>query len=88
MDICEKSDACSFFKNQLRLTPTISEKLKTLYCKSNKSRCARYKVTQMAINGFYPVDEKASNLVERIVGHMYPHDFEKAQLVISNLRKN
>jgi len=87
MELCEKSDACSFFKNQLRLTPAISEKLKALYCKSNKARCARYKVTQMAIKGFYPADEKASTLVESMVGQMYPHDYEKAELVISNLQK-
>ena len=46
MEECEKLSACLFFNDKLSKMPATSSMLKERYCKKDKSKCARYRISQ------------------------------------------
>jgi hypothetical protein len=46
MSNCELLEKCLFFNDKLKNMPSASESLKSMYCKWNHSKCARFLVAK------------------------------------------
>ncbi len=47
---CEKLSACAFFNDRLSNMPSVSGLLKQTYCLGDKTKCARYKVSNAGVS--------------------------------------
>jgi len=56
MDECEKLSACLFFNDKLQNMPAISGMMKERYCKKDKLKCARYRISQALGKDKVPID--------------------------------
>lgn len=61
---CEKMEKCLFFNDKLASRPASAEMYKNAYCRGDKTKCARYRVSQAG--AVVPMD-------------LYPNQIEKAE---------
>ena len=73
---CPIKDTCAFFNNQIRMSEERKKMIKTNFCLSGYSQCARFKVyTQYKSTHKVPVD-------------LYPNNFERAHELIIKDRQH
>jgi hypothetical protein len=70
MAYCEKIEACPFFNDRLDSIPKIAELMKNFYCRTDNSRCARYKIKTTLGRKYVPAD-------------LLPSDMLRAKAIIS-----
>lgn len=73
MAVCEKLDACPFYKGRLVIETNIGETLKEKYCRNDKEACARYQVFQICGK-------------EYVSDSLFPHMKDKAAYLIAEYK--
>jgi hypothetical protein len=70
---CEMLPSCPFFNETLPNMPAMAEYLKTLYCRIDFNKCARYMVRQALGKEKVPID-------------LFPDELERAKRLIAMAR--
>ncbi|HNY32136.1 MAG TPA: hypothetical protein PKO15_14730 [Fibrobacteria bacterium] len=69
MSECPSLPRCPFFQDKMANKPATANLMKSKYCQTDNSQCARWKVSQAKLPGGVPADlfpnewERASQLV-------------------------
>ena len=87
MDACERSDICTFFKNNLREMPSLSKTLRLKYCEGEHSKCARHMIHTKLMQGYTPVDDDSMFAIDRAMQVLFPNDRDSAQSIISRMAR-
>jgi hypothetical protein len=70
MGECELTAGCIFFNDKMADMPSMASMMKSVYCKSDPDKCARYKVVKAVGREKVPAD-------------LFPNQVEKADAVIN-----
>ena len=73
---CPIKDSCSFFNNQIRMMDERKETLKSRFCLSTHSQCARFNVYQYF---------KSS---QKVPADLYPDNYELASDLVQRDKKH
>ena len=66
---CPSLPKCPFFNDKMANKPATANLMKTKYCQTDNSQCARWKVAQAKLPGGVPAD-------------LFPNEMEKALLLV------
>jgi hypothetical protein len=67
---CEKLEQCPFYNDKMPIDSALGRLFKKNYCESDKTRCARYRVTvtlgkEYVPDNLYPnMEEKAESIIQ------------------------
>jgi hypothetical protein len=70
---CEFLKGCIFFNDKMATKPATAELFKTIYCRGDFARCARYLVVKAIGREQVPKD-------------LYPNDAERAEKIIAEAK--
>lgn len=73
MSLCERTDSCPFFNDQLAHMPATSTLYKHRYCKVDNTRCARFHVLQQLGPDAVPRD-------------LFPNQWKEAEEIIARYK--
>lgn len=72
--VCEKINNCPFYKEKMPIESGLGAMYRKKYCETDKSICARYKVSS-SVGG------------EHVPTSLYPNMHEQADQIISKIKK-
>ena len=89
MHTCKDSSLCTFFDSMggAAKIPDHVLRMKSEYCKGDRTRCARYIVKQKIFDGFLLPGDHALDMVGRYLMDLKPDDTDKAKQIMGLMVK-
>ena len=85
MTRCENKDVCCYFQDTIKDDTILREDIMSIYCNSNKDKCARYKVKARIMKGYSLPDDYVLDEIGRLLSDLKPEDIATANSIISKM---